>query len=256
MRDVLSETRRVTFELGNRCNYAWCHYRCPLHMCQATPVTLPQRVVLDVLEWLHDEGWEGMLSWHNYSEPLIDPRLFALLDLAGRLLPTCYVYLLTNGYMLTQTLLTELADAGVDRLWVSAYTGAEYDRLTALEPGGVDYKVMRRRQLDHRLELYDREPHGQKRPCWDVLGNVLIRCDKTVALCCNDWRNDHPLGSLETASLADVLADPKVRELHARLAAGDRDLPLCQRCRCKRREWKIAPTKRPAERAVECPAGA
>lgn len=227
---MLEHTKRVTFELSNCCDLAHAHARCPAHLAARLPITLPAEIVDRELGWLGDCGYAGELAFHNYSEPLIDPRLFEFLNTAALLVRKASVYILTNGLILTQVLLDELVLHGVKRLYVSAYTDDEFARLKGFKRHGIDYMVKRFAKLDDRLTIYDRQPKTSPGPCAEPLYNLLVRATGDVCLCCNDWRATRTYGNLDKMTLAEVLETGRMQADYARLSIGDRFLPICRRC--------------------------
>lgn len=227
----LAYTKRVTFELSNLCNYARQHTRCPLHVAgQAT--ILPARIVYDTLDFLAGYNFAGRIAFHNYNEPLIDPRLFEFVRAARRQCPDSDIYICTNGYYLTQTLADELVEAGVTNMHISAYSKAEYERLSQIEltiPCNV--KLMR---LDERIDQYDAPITDSTRPCHAPLSEIIVTREGYMSLCCLDWQRRYVLGSLHESGLGDLILSPAVQAIYQRLSSGDRCLDFCRRCTWKR----------------------
>ena len=229
---LLAHTSRVTFEISDRCNLAYAHIACPAHaMRNEPPIFLPIRLIHGVLDFLHDEGFAGQLAWHNYNDPMCDPRLLWLIDLAAVHVPDAGQYILTNGLNLNQGMLDLLVSHGITRLWVSAYTDAEEKRTKALKAPGIDYKVRRFVKLDNRLTIYDRPESGDQRPCYEPLENLLIRADGRVGLCCVDWAQTVNYGSLYEKSLKEILESAEIRDDWQRHTEGKRRHAICKRCR-------------------------
>ena len=115
---MFEHTSRISIELSNLCNYARIHKKCPLNLVE-TPVILPAKIVFDVLETLERYNFQGIIAFHTYNEPLIDPRLFQFIEFARKACPHSDIFILTNGYYLTQTLADELVDSGVSKIIIS-----------------------------------------------------------------------------------------------------------------------------------------
>lgn len=225
-------TYGVNFELSNRCPMAAQHARCPLSRSRGVR-TLPASIVENTLHDLGAHGFTGRIAFHNYNEPLVDPRLFIFIGLARDLCPKAPVYILTNGWALDQILLDEMAHAGVRAVQVSAYSDAEHDRIVALQAqDGLKFDVRRVRGLDDRINIYDHGPeHGRGTTCHAPLQYVVIDHKGRVGLCCYDWGSRHVFGDLSEERLSAVLVKPEVLDLYARLSAGDRCLPICKACK-------------------------
>lgn len=229
---MLSKTEAVYFELSNRCNMAAQHKLCPLHG-QTEAIFLSTSLVVDVLGFLGSEKFAGRIAFHNYNEPLMDPRLFALISVARRLCPEAKIFIMTNGYMLDQTILNELVEAGVREIEATAYSDSESSRLFVLQhdPAAVAYRVRAAHGLDDRVGIYDRR-HGRCSPCKAPLRYILVYCTGEVGLCCMDYERRTVFGDLRKESIADILEAGDMHTVYDRLSAGDRFLPICQGCKC------------------------
>jgi MoaA/NifB/PqqE/SkfB family radical SAM enzyme len=232
-------TLDVSLELSNLCQYAWFHKKCPLHLEMETPFVvrtpkiLPASIVYKVLDTLAKYDYGNEINFHQYSEPLLDPRLFEFIRYARRACPESKITILTNGHYLTTGLAEELALAGVSQLLVSLYRrGTEWaDNLVMQCPSNFCH-ILHHGDLDDRLSLYDQEPGPvpNSKPCYAPLAYLGITRDAKVSLCCFDWKRHHTFGSLLEQSLEKILVSDKVQETYQRLSSGDRFLALCRRC--------------------------
>ena len=237
-------TKRVTIEMSRRCNYASMHKKCPVHH-EKDPKYLKIDVIMKTLEDIYMLGFNGIMAFHNYSEPMADPRLFLVLDKVRKLwagerkLKSALI--LTNGYFLDQTMLDDLFQYGINEVNISIYSAEEEARLAKLvAPEGLRL-VFHHPKLDQRLDAYDRNPETKTNPCYCPLGEILIHSTGDVALCCRDWRGDNTFGNLYTSNIAEILNTGKMQEVYVRLSKGDRFLPICKRCRCARQyspDWQ------------------
>ncbi len=224
---ILDDTSRVSIELSNLCNYASWHKKCPLHNIR-DPVILPARIVRSVLSTLGEYNFQGVIAFHTYNEPLIDPRLFQFIDTARRECPRSSVHICSNGFYLTQTLAEELVAVGTASIRVSAYTRDEEERLSKIRVR-IPY-VVAFTKLDDRLALYDRPEKQSCKPCGAPLNEIIVGCDGRISLCCLDWRRDHSFGDLHVQAFEDILRSGELQRVYERLSKGDRFLPLCKRC--------------------------
>jgi MoaA/NifB/PqqE/SkfB family radical SAM enzyme len=227
--NVLSMTRRVSFELSNLCNLAHCHKKCPLSLVQR-PVILPTRIIMNVLATLHKHDFSGSVAFHTYNEPLIDPRLFMLISMVKEKCPKANIFISSNGYYLDQNLLNELTAAGVSEYHISAYSPHDFKRLSALSTR-VPYLV-ELMKLDNRLSLYDApERHNcEAKPCYAPLNEIIVTREGTISLCCLDWRRDHSFGDLHRQSFEQIMLSGELQKVFLRLRKGERYLNLCKRC--------------------------
>lgn len=228
MENPFQYTARVTFELSNLCNYAVFHQSCPLHR-ETTHLILPQKIVNGVLDCLQKYRFQGIIAFHNYNEPLIDPRLFLFIKTAKEKCPQCSILIWTNGYYLNQVIMDELVEFGVTQIIVTAYNEAEFERISALQTG-ISLEV-KRAYFDDRLNLYDKEPVTEDlRPCHAPLHDILITRDAKVGLCCFDWKRQHCFGDLNEANLEQIIFESDLLSVYRELSAGRRIFDICKVC--------------------------
>lgn len=220
--------RRVTLELSNMCPNAPFHKRCPLND-SGLPKRLPISTVKAVRSELKRHGFKGIVAFHNYSEPLVDPRLFTFIKLFKS---WSKVHILTSGWGMDSVLLRELFGTGVKSVKVTAYSPAEYRRFKSLYSGSK-YTVIHQKTLDDRVGSERQKPRRGR--CYAPLGEVVIRHTGDVALCCWDWAGKHTFGNLHKEKLSDILSKPVVLKTYKRLSTGDRFMEVCQSCILKER---------------------
>lgn len=235
MSNPFALTKRVCIELSNRCNYAYAHKRCPLHNMRGNaPVILPARIVEGVLNDLGRHNFNGLLSFHLYNEPMVDPRLFQFIEYAHAVCPGACIDICTNGSYINQTMIDELTEAGVCSLRVSCYSKKEYARLSKLTSKAY-YKAKVAR-LDPQVLLFYQAPRDGTRtarqgtPCLAPLFELNITRDGKLGLCFLDWAHKHTFGDLRKQRLSEIVASDEVQETAARLRKGDRFLALCKTC--------------------------
>jgi len=225
--EPLRMVRRIAFGLSDICNYAGIHKKCPLHL-RKNKTVLPERVILRTMDELADVGFDGVMKFSVYNEPLIDPRLFRLIAYAKKRLDGVRIDILSNGFYLTQELADELADLGVWVLEVSAYSPAEFERLRGLDVR-IPYHVAQV-ELDDRLKVYDSPVLSLKVPCQSPIRDLIVNEKGDVQLCCFDWKAMHTFGNIGDRKLGDILKGKDILAVHRGLAQGEKALHLCQRC--------------------------
>ena len=230
---MAKEIGRVTIELSNRCNMAPFHKKCPLYP-EKTLETLSTDKVIEILKYLGKIKYSKYVAFHNYSDPLQDPRLLYLIKKTKKHAPKAKVFILTNGWFLDQNILNDLNKLGVSKVRVSAYNDSDYKRLGKLKSKKT-YRVKRIKEFDYRLDYYVSEEKPLKEPCYAPLGEVVIRCNGNVVLCCKDWKDTIVFGNVYKKPLKKILQNPKMKAIYKRLSKGDRYLQICRYCRTKGR---------------------
>lgn len=221
--------KRVTFELNNWCPNAKAHSACPLHL-EDEPKSLSSKVVFNTLNYLGKNKYEGIIAFHNYCEPLTDPRLLLFIKTARRTVKKSRIYILTSGWNLNKILLEELYDNGVDLVKVSAYSIEEYNRLKTLK----DYNgyIVFMAKLDDRINggTINREAS-----CHAPYAEIVIRHTGDIVLCCWDWKSENVFGNLNKTSLGKILKNKEMKKIYDKLSKGNRYLSICKTCNLKDR---------------------
>jgi radical SAM protein with 4Fe4S-binding SPASM domain len=64
-----------------------------------------------------------------------------------------------------------------------------------------------------------------------VTRDLIVDCDGTVVVCCNDFAREEPIGNLSDESFGEVMTNIARREFTRKMAEGRHDdIPLCSRC--------------------------
>jgi 2-deoxy-scyllo-inosamine dehydrogenase (SAM-dependent) len=219
--------QRVAFELSNLCNYSNMHKKCPVSMYQGKCI-LDSKVFYKVVDELADLQYEHEIAFHRYNEPLIDPRLFTFIAYVNNKLPKARIFILTNGYYLTQEILNEFEKYDIGEIMVSSYSKDEHKRLSDLRTF-IPYTVVFR-TLDDRGDIYTREEINCKNPCYATIRDITIDCNANLSICCLDWRSMFTFGNLKDSCLKDILNGENFRKVHMELGRGIRNLEICKRC--------------------------
>jgi radical SAM protein with 4Fe4S-binding SPASM domain len=180
-----------------------------------------------VLEELGSIGYDAVLRFARYSEPMAHEHIYEMIALARRRLPRATIDIVTNGDFLNPKSLARLREAGLSILRVSVYMrrGVSWSVAAAREeiarlgqrvqltptwdpstattvaasfPGAglpivafshnFDETGYDRGQLLEQLT--DRE-WVRRSPCFLVFSNFTVDFNGTVMPCCN-LRSDHP----------------------------------------------------------------
>ena len=217
---------RLTFGLSSLCNYSAVHPKCPISTYKNVRV-LPSKIVNSVIDRFAKLNYSGIVAFHRYNEPLIDPRFFEFVKYTKTKCPDSKIMVGTNGFYLDQTILNEL-DGLIWAMNVSAYSRSEYERLSKLKanfPYMVSEAVM-----DNRLNLYERASVDIEKPCHNPVWEISINYEGKVVLCCWDWQDKYTFGDLNKESIDEVLNSEKIRKLFYELVQGKRTLPICKKC--------------------------
>lgn len=223
----LLNIQRISFELSNICNYSFIHKKCPTSAFK-TKVVLDTSIILKTVDELQQIDYSGIISFHRYNEPLIDPRLFYLLQYVKNKLPAAKILILSNGFYMTQSILDLLSEFNVWNICCSAYSNSEFSRLSALDTH-LPYSVFSVR-LDDRLGIYEQPTVDCTNPCLAPLRDITVNCYGQINLCCLDYLNTVNFGDLGRSSLMEIITSNPFVEATDKLSRGARTFQICQRC--------------------------
>ena len=212
---------------------------------------MPTGKILGLLDEAQAMGFRGLVGFHHYSEPLLDPRNPSLARAARErgLQP----YLHTNGDVLRRNdKLCELVQELYAFIVVGLYDYHTNDELEATKEywkgrlprarlefspiglaearGAHSIGVPRARvPSDPRMTLPDLT--FENAPCHRPQIRMLIQHDGAMCLCCEDTTSAFELGNVYQHTLAELWSSPRHLEIMQDLAAGKRtDYALCRNC--------------------------
>lgn len=199
---------------------------------------MPESLYLTLLDQLAGIGYQRMLSFSRYNEPLSDRLILRRIAQAHERLPHAHLHTNTNGDYLTRDYVHDLQDAGLRSLNIQIYLKNEerYDHArirermdvliekfglparvvidqegewleAALEQPGMTIRLYGRNFASNGCSRGDsidvRRDHVRIAPCLSPFHHVYIDYNGKVMPCCN-LRSDLPShGGAVIASLAD-----------------------------------------------------
>lgn len=238
IKDYISNLDSVNLETTNRCNMIERHPECPIAARREIfgDCTLDTKVIDRFLMELHEYGFKGRLGLHHYSESLVDPRIYDIIDRCGKLCPNAKVNIITNGKLLTVQVAQKLLNHGVYYLQITAYSFRELIRLNkivrAMKKEFPDKLItISRRDLDGRMGIYSSRALDLDKPCKSVKNLLVITSTGELQLCCMDFLIKYRFGNLYEKSLIKILAESNYLKMAEDLIEGKRrNYDLCSRC--------------------------
>ena len=220
----------VAIMLSNLCNYANIHKKCPAS-CINEKKIFPLREIKKIIDDLVKIDFDGTLCFHIYNEPLIDPRLFWIVDYVREKLPMGKVLLYSNGYYINSVLKQEIEDNNwADAICLTGYGENEYIRLMNLGwkiPCSVLFG-----HLDNRINQYESNSKAEnKQGCTRFFKQISIYADGEIGLCCLDYLHPYGIGNVFDKSLIQCLDNDRVQKNIMDLLEGNRSqFSLCKNC--------------------------
>lgn len=226
---------------------------------------------LPLIKKISDElrglNYEGAVVLCGFGEPLLHPQIIEIASCFGG---DIRLEIVTNGDHLTPELINALLTAGVHYIVVSMYDGPhQVGHFTGMfEKAGCtrEHYILRDRWHTHEdnfgLKLTNRagtvsigsqDAVDVTKPCHYPVYSMTLDWNGDVLLCVQDWNKKVKLGNVYAQSLLDVWKSKALNKIRARLAAGRRNSPPCNRCNADGTlhgfnhitAWKLQTTERP-----------
>jgi len=238
--DPFNYTRAIILEMSNLCNYSNLHPQCPVSQMKEKRI-LPIKVIEKFLIELKELNYNKVIYPFCYSEPLIDPRFFKVVDMIKEDIPDASISLYSNGFFMNKVLLQELEDSGIAKIIFSVYTPADNIRLTELNEWAKKNNLKTRVRLARRYPMdkkmndkmcwYDRGPVFYDKVCKAPLSYITINSNGDVVICCHDFKAMHVFGNIGTESIKDIIQSDRMIDAYVSLINKERSkFFLCARC--------------------------
>lgn len=220
----------VAVELSNLCNYACIHSKCPASRIKEKTI-MALSDIRNIVRQLCEIDFKGTICFQIYNEPLIDPRLFLIIEYIKQQLADVKVLVYTNGYYLTDSLGKDLQNGFADIIIATGYGEEEYCRLINLNID-IPYYVLWG-HLDERI-LWKSAERKSNVPCASLFSQVPIWANCDVGLCCMDCFQNVVFGNIKKKELKEILNSAEIRKNMESLLQGDREsVDFCAGC-----EWE------------------
>ena len=219
--------RIYNVETTNHCN-ANCDY------CPYPKMTREKGFMsMDIFNKILEKQELDFIELHNFGEPLMDPQIFKFIRMAKK--AGFKTRLSTNGLLLNRDVLSKLADAGLDLMWVSIrhyfdqvkktldVLYSEYSKKIEI----IIYYVElpnRMRDLPKQWKVTRLIPHTwskqiegvpftmRNESCFNLREKaVTVLWDGKVSNCCHDFDGKYIIGTIDDEGL-----EPKAVELCGR----------------------------------------
>lgn len=186
----------------------------------------------NIINQLADLDYRGRITPYLKAEPLLDKRMPALVAYTRQKLPKNHIFLSTNGDLLTKKLASQLIEAGLDTLKVSAYDWETHKKVLGW-PGVRVWPFYNHgtEQFYNRAGLVDVGSGECQGLCLRPFQQMYIDYDGKAVLCCSDYKREAIMGDGLSEGIEAVWNNEKYREYRRWLKVGRRDkLLLCRMC--------------------------
>ena len=231
--------RRYSFVSTNIEIFGVCNRECPFcfnnpKFPQRDKGRMEQKVWQKIIDELSSLKFSGRISPHLYGEPLLDDRLPSFISYARKKCPNSYILFSTNGDYLTEKILLDLIERGVDFLTVTNYDDNENKKLNYLEkkyPGHLKVRsYMDFKKTDRSGEIYKRGLQLQI-PCLRPTGQLVINWEGDILLCCMDYYAKVKFGNVKQQKIIDIWNSADFIKYRNQLKLGKRNVyAICKHC--------------------------
>lgn len=236
--------RWVELETVNRCN-GKCTF-CPVSAGKDSRIRaeMSDSVFFRIINQLEEISYSGRLAIFSNNEPFLDKKIMERLKYARKKLPSSWMYLFTNGTLLTFDDVLEMVDI-LDELVIDNYRqdlsliniSREIENYSKTHPEIADKITIFLRKPDEILTSRAGNAPNRKKidsypnaKCMLPYRQLIIRPDGKVSLCCNDALGEKTMGDLSKENILDVWYGEKFNKVRELLYYGRKNIDMCKAC--------------------------
>lgn len=204
---------------------------------------MPEELFYKIIDELASIKYNGKLGLYSNNEPFLDIRIEKFAKYARENLPNAYIFIYTNGTVLTKERFLNIIDS-LDYLMIDNYS----DDTELIKPVKAIKELIdeepefkKKVQIDIRLKNEVLTTRGGSAPnkkeiiclncsCANPFLQLIIRPDGKISLCCNDALGKETLGDASRDSLTDIWYSEKYQQVRRDIAKGRKYHFLCKNC--------------------------
>lgn len=196
-------------------------------------VQMPWPVIKKIVANLKDLNYTGRVSWYRINEPLLDERIYEILELTKQQIPNCHQTITSNGDFLDQSKIDRLLKCGLDHLAISIYDDRTFRKVSRFKM--CDQVTLKERRSGYQWEnrggnisqLRSQRSHGN---CFRPSTGLNITAEGEAVLCCADFYGDVGMGNVREKRLEEIWYGEKFQQYRKTLLVGRSELTLCSSC--------------------------
>lgn len=237
----------IEIETINRCN-GTCPF-CPVNSQIDSRIFSKMSSVLfhKIINQLSDIEYKGTIALHSNNEPLLDNRLIDFAKYARDKCKKAYIYLYSNGTLLTSEKLISLL-VYLDCMYVSFYSDDVFEKNNAIIKEWEDslrknnislkrLKINYRKRNEILSSRGGQSPNknslenqsSSKMPCLEVFKTMVIRPTGKCSLCKCDALGSITMGDANVQSLVEIWHNEKYKNIRRKLME-NRLYGICKEC--------------------------
>lgn len=233
----------IEIEVINRCN-GECPF-CPVNKYNDPRKLKKMDEILfkKIIDELSELSYSGRLALHSNNEPFLDSRIVDFAKYAREQLPNAYIYMYTNGTLVTLDIFNEIIPY-LDKMVIDNY---DDDLKLHLNAQVIHRLCKKNPKLDRKVEIHVRKvhevlstrggqsPNNQKKEtlrmsCILPYKQMIVRPDGKTSLCCNDPYGKNTLADLNRMTLKEAWYSERYEKVRKTLRHGRGRINLCRYC--------------------------
>lgn len=242
LRNLLRYNRKSVFTSIAIETTSWCNRKCeycPNSKYKREKKTLDFTLVKKVAKQLGDIDYDGAVFLHLFNEPLLDKRLSSIITCIREECQKAKIAISSNGDILTTTMMRELLEAGLDKMFVTQYDGRIKENVERVQQyitekncGCLHVRVQNVFNNNRGGSLdFMKVDQPLKEVCYRPDRMLTINSDGKVVICCNDYHGQEIMGDVNKEKLLDIWNNEQFRHFRRHLRRKDRTVsPLCRSC--------------------------
>lgn len=235
----------IEIETYNRCN-GGCEF-CPVSKKNDTRIEMKMEDQLfeKIINNLAEINYAGKVSLFSNNEPFLDERIVEFQKYVRKKLPQAYLYLYTNGTLLTLEKFIDIIDS-LDELIIDNYNQS----LDLIPPvKRIAEYCEQIEELKRKVTIFLRKPQevlttrGGDSPnaiiqderyqldsCTLPFKQFIVRPDGKISLCCNDPLGKYTLGDLNLQTIEEVWYGERYMNIRKKIISGRKNISKCEKC--------------------------
>lgn len=236
----------VNIETINRCNSTCSFCTANIHDEKRPFCRMEEELYYSIIDQLADWGYKGHLTLYGNNEPFLDTRLVPFHKYAREKLPESFIFVSTNGLILTREKVDELKPY-VNQIIINNYSNEmklhpnirkfyDYAKAHPEEYKDVDIVIQMRYLQEVLTNRAGSAPNKQatekvvEEACLLPFTDAWITPNGVVGLCCCDNLEVTNLGDLKKEPLKDIWSSARFTEVRKKIGEGRQQYPFCRHC--------------------------
>ncbi len=236
----------VNIETVNRCN-STCAFCTANKNAEKRPfMMMPEEMYYSIIDQLAEWGFKGHLTLYGNNEPLLDPRIVDFHKYAREKLPECFIFMSTNGLLLTLDKVREVQPY-VNQIIINNYSNdfklhdnlqeiVDYMKANPSEFEDLDVQVQMRYLQEVLTNRAGSAPNKEGTDkvftdtCLLPFTDMWIVPSGNVGLCCCDNFEVTNYGKVQEVKIRETWESEGLQNVRKLIAQGRDKYPFCAHC--------------------------